>query len=104
MVTESDVPVRPQMKRLLQPLQRQAPCSSGGPPLCLLDFLSSVVPLRDSMVRLLLDKMVECCSPEGLMQQLRAPDADSAGAAPSRLTHGRPAHAGELLMAGCMLE
>ncbi len=53
-----------QVKRLLLPLQGQD--SDAPQRLCLLDFLCTVVPLRDSVVRLVLDKMIQCCSPEGL--------------------------------------
>lgn len=53
-----------QVKRLLLPLKGQD--DDAPQRLCLLDFLCTVVPLRDSVVRLVLDKMIQCCSPQGL--------------------------------------
>ncbi|BDA47782.1 probable MATH domain and coiled-coil domain-containing protein At3g at N-terminal half [Coccomyxa sp. Obi] len=52
------------VKRLLLPLSGQD--DDAPQRLCLLDFLCTVVPLRDSVVRLVLDKMIQCCSPQGL--------------------------------------
>lgn len=84
-----------QIKRLLQPLQGQDHHSSSGSdsassssssPVCLLDVLSNVVLARNTMAPLLLDKLLDLCrleAPPG-----HVPDADSAAATPSRLTHG----------------
>ncbi len=64
-----------QVKRLLLPLSGQG--SDARQQLCLLDFLCTVVPLRDSVVRLVLNKMIQCCSPQGLpaSDPLSAPQA-----------------------------
>ncbi len=55
---------RVQVKRLLLLLSGQD--EDAPQRLCLLDFLCTVVPLRDSVVRLVLDKMIQCCSPQTL--------------------------------------
>ena len=70
-----DVTLHVQVKRLLLPLMGQD--NDAPQRLCLLDFLCTVVPLRDSVVRLVLDKMIQCCSPEGL-QNLAASAAPPA--------------------------
>ena len=55
-----------QMKRLLQPLHSEAGSEQDGQPQqipqqrCLLDMLAEVAPLREGLMRALLDRMVSC--------------------------------------------